>query len=107
MRGNLIHIPNIKLPRYNLKALSVEIIIIVHYIWLMMTIEAEMRNEIRKLEREIDSIDDELEKLHTRIIQLIATRKKKEHDMRILRANFELSDEKDMQTTLERLLRER
>ncbi len=73
----------------------------------MMTIEEEMRNEIRKLEREIDSIDDELEKLHTRIVQLISIRKKKEHDLRILRANFELSDDRDMQTTLERLLRGR
>ncbi len=72
-----------------------------------MTLEEEMRNEIRKLEREIDSIDDELEKLHTRIVQLIATRRKKEHDLRILRANFELGEDKDMQTTLERLLRER
>lgn len=73
----------------------------------MMTLEEEMRNEIRRLERETDSIDDELEKLHTRILQLMATRKKKEHDLRILRANFELGEDRDIQTTLERLLRER
>ena len=72
-----------------------------------MTLEEEMRNEIRKLEREIDSIDDELQKLHTRIIQLISARKKKEHDLRILRENFEMGEDKDIQTTLERLLRER
>ena len=73
----------------------------------MMTLEEEMRNEIRRLERETDSIDDELEKLHSRIVQLIAIRKKKAHDLRILRANFELGEDKDIQTTLERLLRER
>ena len=72
-----------------------------------MTLEQEMRNEIRKLEREIDSIDEELEKLHMRIIQLISTRKKKDHDLRILRENFELGEDKDIQTTLERLLGER
>ena len=72
-----------------------------------MTIEEEMINEIRKLEKEIDSIDDELEKLHTKIIHLIAERKKKEHDLRILRANFDIGNDKDIQLTLERLLRER
>ena len=72
-----------------------------------MTLEEEMRNEIRKLERETDSIDEELEKLHTRIVQLMVTRKKKEHDLRILRENFEMAEDKDIQTTLERLLRER
>ena len=55
-----------------------------------MTIEEEMINEIRKLEKEIDSIDDELEKLHNKIIQLISARKKKEHDLRILRAEKRL-----------------
>ena len=66
-----------------------------------------MRNEIRKLEKEIDSIDDDLEKMHTRIAQLISVRKKKEHDLRVLRANFDIGEEKDTQLTLERLLRER
>ncbi len=72
-----------------------------------MTIEEEMRNEMRKLEREIDYIDDELQKFHNKIIHLISERKKKEHDLRILRETFELGEEKDIQTTLERLLRER
>jgi hypothetical protein len=56
---------------------------------------------------DVDSIDEELEKLHTRIIQLFSARKKKEHDLRILRENFEMAEDKDIQTTLERLLRER
>lgn len=74
-----------------------------------MPLEDEMRAEMRKLEREVDVIDQELEKLHTKILQLLIIRKKKEHDLRILRTNFDETDidERDIQTTLARLLKEK
>ncbi len=72
-----------------------------------MSLDDEMRSEIRKLEKEIEMIDDELTKLHEKILRILALRKKKEHDMRALRANFETADEKDYQTSLAKLLKER
>lgn len=74
----------------------------------LMPIEEEMQLEIRRLEREITILDEELEKLHKRILNLLMIRKKKEHDLRILKINFygELPEEKEWQTTLSRLLRE-
>ncbi|MFH0949054.1 MAG: hypothetical protein V1802_01040 [Candidatus Aenigmatarchaeota archaeon] len=75
-----------------------------------MAIENEMRSEIRKLEKEISFLDDELEKLHNKIVQLIMLRRKKEHDLRVLKANFEepsAIDEREVQTTLARLLKEK
>ena len=73
-----------------------------------MPLEEEMRHEMRKLEKEIMLIDDELEKLHSQILHLIAIRKKKEHDLRILRQNFgEENDAAQIQTTLAKLLREK
>ena len=74
----------------------------------LMPIEEEMQLEIRRLEREITILDEELEKLHKRILNLLMIRKKKEHDLRVLKTNFygELPEEKEWQTTLSRLLRE-
>jgi hypothetical protein len=71
-----------------------------------MTVEEQMKIELRRLEKEIELIDDELEKLHTKIIQLILLRKKKEKDLRIIRSNFgeDVSDE-EIQTSLAKLLR--
>jgi len=61
-----------------------------------------------KLEKEIDAIDTELEKMHNKIVDLIVIRKKKERDLRILRANFGLeAPESEVQVTLERILKER
>lgn len=72
-----------------------------------MPLEDEMKLEIRKLEKEISLIDDEMEKLHNKIIQLIMLRKKKEHDLKVLRVNFEdRGDDKEIQTSLAKLLRE-
>ncbi len=73
-----------------------------------MPLEEEMQLEIRRLESEIGTIDDELEKLHRKILGLFAIRKKKDHDLRVLRINFygELPEDKEWQTTLSRLLRE-
>ncbi len=74
-----------------------------------MPIEEEMQNEAVRLEREIDIIDKELEKLHSRIMQLMALRKKKDHDLHVLRYNFgqETDYEREFQTTLAKLLEEK
>ncbi|MBI2971884.1 MAG: hypothetical protein HYY37_05685 [Candidatus Aenigmarchaeota archaeon] len=71
-----------------------------------MPLEEEMHREIARLEREIDLIDTEMEKLHSKILQFITLRKKKEHDLRILRGSF-AEEDKEFQTTLARLLREK
>lgn len=71
----------------------------------IMTLENEMHAEIKRLEREISVIDEELEKLHKKIVQLLMIRKKKEHDLRALKATFEEEvDDKEFQTTLAKLL---
>jgi predicted nucleic acid-binding Zn-ribbon protein len=70
---------------------------------MLMPLEQEMQNEVRKLEREIYILDEELEKLHKKILQLIMIRKKKEHDLKILKKDFS-EDEKEFQTTLAKLL---
>ena len=74
-----------------------------------MSVEDEMRLELRRIEREISILDEELEKLHGKILQILMVRKKKEHDLKVLRSNFgENSFEGgDIQTTLARLLKER
>jgi len=70
---------------------------------MLMPLEEEMQNEVKKLEREMSVIDEELEKLHSKILQLIMIRKKKDHDLKILKRNFG-EDEKEFQTTLAKLL---
>lgn len=74
-----------------------------------MPLEEEMKTEIKKLENEIMALDYELEKMHSKILQLLTIRKKKDHDLRVLKANFgEITEEdRDYQTTLARLLREK
>ena len=73
-----------------------------------MPLEDEMKSEIDRLENEISIIDEELEKLHKKILQLLMIRKKKDHDLRVLKSNFgDVSIERDFQTTLARLLREK
>ncbi|MFH0832432.1 MAG: hypothetical protein V1900_01770 [Candidatus Aenigmatarchaeota archaeon] len=71
-----------------------------------MSLENEMHNEVRRLEREIEVIDEELEKLHKKILQLIMIRKKNDHDLKALRSSFieEPFDEREFQTTLAKLL---
>jgi len=70
---------------------------------MLMPLEEEMQNEVKRLEREISVIDEELEKLHKKILQLIMIRKKKDHDLKILKRDFG-EDEKEFQTTLAKLL---
>ena len=70
---------------------------------MLMPLEDEMQNEVKRLEREIIVLDEELEKLHRKILQLIMIRKKKDHDLKVLKRNFD-EDEKEFQTTLAKLL---
>ena len=74
-----------------------------------MALEEEMRHEMDRLERELTVLDDEIHKLYTKVSNLINIRKKKEYELHVLRENFglytELS-EKDIQTSLARLLKE-
>ena len=71
-----------------------------------MSLEIEMRNEITRLEEEMKQIDAEMQKLQTKIVNLINIRKKKEHDLAALKYNFtETQEDKEIQTSLERLLR--
>ncbi len=74
-----------------------------------MPIEDEMRLEIRRLEKEISLIDNELEKLHNKMIHLIEIRKKNEHELKIFRASFgeDLGNDVQIQSNLARLLREK
>jgi predicted nucleic acid-binding Zn-ribbon protein len=73
-------------------------------------LEDEMRQEMRKIEREIETLDDELEKLHNKILQLIMIRKKKERDLKIIRENvlgYDEDQDGQIQTTLAKLLKEK
>ncbi|MFA4819664.1 MAG: hypothetical protein WC613_01755 [Candidatus Aenigmatarchaeota archaeon] len=54
-----------------------------------MTLEQEMRHEVARLERELELVNVELDKVHARIIQLLDTRKKTEYDLRVLRGSVE------------------
>ena len=71
---------------------------------MLMSLETEMRNEMRRLEKEIAKIDEDLERLHGKIVKLVMIRKKKDRDLRILKANFGEEVEDEMQTTLAKLL---
>ncbi len=75
-----------------------------------MPLEEEMRHEVDKLEREIEVLDEEIQKLYTKVVNLINIRKKKEYNLKILKENFgiyntDLTD-KDIQITLSHLLKE-
>jgi predicted nuclease with TOPRIM domain len=72
---------------------------------VVMSLENEMRNEVVRLETEIAQIDNELQKLNTKIVNLINIKKKKEHDLSVLKANFDEIEDREIQTSLERLLK--
>lgn len=67
-----------------------------------MSLENEMKREIKDLERDIDSINNELEMLKKRVINLVKEKQKKQKDLRVLKNHFEPEEEikKEMQTTL-------
>ena len=74
---------------------------------MLMTIEDEMKLEIKRIEQELSFLDDELEKLAEKMEKFILIRKKKERDLNILKMNFgEAVESRDIQTTLARLLKE-
>ncbi len=76
---------------------------------LSMPLEEEMHHEIIRLEKEIALLDEEIQKLYTKVTNLINIRKKKEHDLKVLRENFGIvteTDEREFQTNLARLLKE-
>lgn len=70
-----------------------------------MSLESEMRQEITRLENEISEIDRELEKLQAKIVNLINIKKKKEHNLSVLKSNFnENWREIEIQTDMKKLL---
>jgi len=66
-----------------------------------MAIEQEIENEIKKLEREISSLDDELQNIHKKIVDVILLKKKKEKELHMLKGDME--EEKELQTSLSKL----
>jgi hypothetical protein len=71
-----------------------------------MSLDAEMRNEMDRLETEVAQIDEEIKKLQTKMVNLINIKKKKEHDLRVLKLNFNESiDEREIQLDLAQLLK--
>lgn len=68
---------------------------------VVLAIEQEIEIEIKKLEREISSLDDELQNIHKKIVDLILLKKKKEKELHMLKGDLE--DEKELQTSLSRL----
>lgn len=68
-----------------------------------MGVDEEIIKEARRLEAEISLIDQELEKLHSKILQILALRKKKEKELHALRGD---DQSKDTQTSLARVLKE-
>ena len=73
-----------------------------------MALEDEMRQQISKLEKELTLLDDEIQRLYTKVSNLINIRKKKEYELRTLKGNFGIEDmdDREIQTTLSRLLKE-
>ncbi|MDI6720756.1 MAG: hypothetical protein QMD85_00085 [Candidatus Aenigmarchaeota archaeon] len=70
-----------------------------------MSLDEEMQNEIRKMEKEMQHIEEELEKLQSRVLHLIGVRNKLEKDASILRAYFMPQERKEKQTTLAGLVK--
>jgi hypothetical protein len=72
-----------------------------------MSLENEMKQEMLRLESEIAEIDAELQKLQAKVVNLLNIKKKKEHNLSVLKSNFSgYDDEKEIQTNLQQLLKE-
>jgi hypothetical protein len=66
-----------------------------------MSLDEEMLNEIRKMEKDMMEIDKELEKLQVRVLHLIGVRNKLAHDADVLKAYFSPQEpRKERQETL-------
>jgi len=55
---------------------------------MVMSLENEMKLEMRRLENEIAVIDAQLDKINHHQAELVKIRQKKEHDLKALRFNF-------------------
>lgn len=68
---------------------------------MVMSLEDEMKLEMRRLENEIAIIDVQLDKINHHQAELVKMRQKKEHDLKALRFNF-YPEEEDLrkQSTL-------
>ncbi|HLD83556.1 MAG TPA: hypothetical protein VI979_01730 [archaeon] len=65
-----------------------------------MSLEDEMRAEIRRLENEIAGIEKEIAKETSKLEYLQGVKKKKERDLSILKSSFGGAKQKELQTTL-------
>ena len=73
-----------------------------------MTLEEEIRHEIARLQKEITTIDAELEKLQAKTSHLLDSRKKMEHDLRTLRGSFDDAYVKRMeQESLSKIMKQK
>jgi prefoldin subunit 5 len=72
---------------------------------MLMTLEEEIKLEVKRLEREIAFLDNEIDKLQSKLTQLLMIKKKKERDLNILKSNFEpVKERKELQTSLFKML---
>ena len=74
---------------------------------LFMSLEEEMHHEAKRLEKEIKEIDDQLEKLHDKVFHLLGIRQKNEHDLKTLKGSFNESYDKEIEDTIEKILKGR
>ncbi len=66
-----------------------------------MSLEDEMKREIRRLENQISTLDLEIDKLNHKVAELTRIRQKKETDVKILKSNFYPEEiQKEAQSTL-------
>ncbi len=66
-----------------------------------MSLEDEMKREIRRLENQISALDIEIDKINYKVADLMKIRQKKETDVRILKSNFYPEEmQKETQSTL-------
>ena len=66
-----------------------------------MSLEEEMKREIRRLENQILTLDLEIDKINHKVAELTRIRLKKETDVRILKSNFYPEEmQKETQSTL-------
>ena len=72
---------------------------------ILMSLEEEMMNELRKMERQMTGIDVELSKLQARVTSLTTTRDKLHKDTEALRFYFYPSERKQKQMTLAGLMK--
>lgn len=68
---------------------------------ILMPLDDEMQGEIRKMEKEIAHIDEELVKLQARVLHLVGVRNKLAKDADVLKAYFLPQEQrKEKQATL-------